>query len=377
MKLERRTLLTGFALLLAFIIGRYLLPDPTSGLTGLPGGVVDAVRAWKGAGVSEAELAPRAPMRRRIDRLQTKSDHIPAAVAQALRVGDPVDHHQRITDYLAKIDTANWEAVIDQFQFVSHQTGRTDDDLWNLAMVRIGQIAGESAMTEMRARGFDQDQILYGWAMTDPGAAKEWMETTGKTDKARGRFLQQLISGLAVADPALATQYMSTLDESEQRFCTGSLVKTLIQGGGIDSASHWLDQVLVSPASPELARQSFEEVARSVARTSTPDASGPGFAQDWFLRYGNSEWITTDTIGTAASRYQGEYAVNGLDFLLAVNKLPVLQQHSDYPPGLESVIQNAYRASPESLEQWFQTHPSAPFRDGAMRYYETLRGTGQ
>lgn len=377
MVLERRNLLTGSALLLAFIIGRYLLPDPTSGLTGLPSGVVDAVRAWKGAGVSEAELAPRAPMRRRIDRLQTKSDHIPAAVAQALKVGDPVEQHQRITDHLAKIDASNWESVINQFQFVSHQTGRTNDELWNLTMVRIGQVAGESAMKEMRARGFDQDQILYGWAMANPAAAKQWMETTGKTDKARGKFLQQLISGLAVADPSLATQYISTLDEGEQRFCTGSLVKTLIQANGIDSANQWLDQVLASPASPELARQAFDEVAGWVARTSTPDASGPGFAQDWFLRYGNSELITTDTVGNAAARYQGEYAVNGLDFLLALDQLPTLQQYSEYPPGLESVIQNAYRANPESLEKWFQNHPSAPFREGAMQYYKTLRDNGQ
>lgn len=374
MMLEKRTLATGLGLLLAFIAGRYLLPEPRSGFTGLPGEVVDAVLAWKGAGVLKGELAPEAPMRRRIDRLHTRPDRIPAAVVASLQVGDPVEQHQRITDHLTKIDASNWRDVIDRFQSASHQTGRRHDDLWKLTMVRIGQIAGADAIEEMKRRGFDQDQIFYGWAMASPDAARTWMETPGNTppDK-NGQYLRQLVSGMAIADPGTAMKYMATLPEDQQKSCAKDLVQNLVQGNGVDSASQWLDQVLDSPASDDLALWAFNEVVGIVTTTSAPDSTGPGFALEWFKRYADTGFITPDEVGSVAARYQGEYAASGLDFLQSASTLPVLQDRLANPPGLSTVIRNIYQSDPAAIDRWLQANPTAAFHDSAAKIYEEMK----
>lgn len=373
MMLEKRNLVTGLGMLLAFVAGRYLLPEPRSGFTGLPWDVVEAVQAWKGAGVRDGELAPKAPMRRRIDRLQTRPDRIPMAVVASLQVGDPVEQHQRITDHLAKIDAGNWRDVIDKFQSVSHQTGRRHDDLWNLTMVRIGQIAGAEAIEEMKRRGFEQDQVFYGWAMAYPDAARTWMETPGNTppDK-RGQYLDQLVSGMAIADPGTAMKYMATLPEDQQKSCARDLVHNLVQGNGVESASQWLDQVLDSPASDDFALWAFNEVVGIVTSTSSPDSTGPGFALEWFKRYADSGYITPEEVGLVAARYQGEYAAKGLDFLQAANNLPVLQDHLANPPGLSKVIQNIYQNDPAAIDRWLNANPTAAFHDTASEIYQEL-----
>jgi len=374
MTLDRQKLAVAFALLGGLLLGRYLLPDPASGLTGLPPEVVEAIRSGKLNEASPSSGNSTAALPRRRDgHVQTQVDPIPHRVGQTLALGDTVARVQQVTSDLQKMDASNWKQVIDQFEIISHQTGRTHPDLWKLAMMRVGQVAGAAGIEDIKARGFEQDQVFYGWAMADPAAAQAWFEEKGHEDPHALQFRQQLVEGMAVADPAKAMSYFATLSESDQQSCATDLVNGLVRTAGVDAASQWLDQVLASGASQGMSKRAFDEVAQLVAKTSKPDVTGLGFAQDWFLRYKDSPYITSEEIGTAASRFQGQYALNGLDFLMTMNQLPVVQGQSDNPPGLAQVMQNAYAHDPQKLEKWLQQNATAPFSEQASQIYASLR----
>ncbi|MES2920504.1 MAG: hypothetical protein V4819_03100 [Verrucomicrobiota bacterium] len=370
MKLNHKTLVAGAALMLAFIAGRYLLPDPTSGFTGLPAETVEAVQAWKRAGVDDTELAPRKDMRRRIDRLHTAPSRVSSAVNQALLLGDPVEQNQRITDYITKVDASNWKAVVEQFRQITRQTGRTHEHLWRIMMLRVGQVAGEEAINDNLARGGPlEDRILVGWAMADPAAARAWWESTGKTDeKTDPRLLQFLTGGMAVNDPAQTREFLSNLSEADKLSCVESVIWNTLQRNGLDSANAWLDHELANPTSTEVTRRTFDEVAKNALRTGV-GKQGPDPIADWFQRYGTSQYVSANHVASAADQYKGEASVRGLDFLLNVADLPAVREQAGNPPGLSSVIKRAYQGDPGGLESWLLANPSAPFRNRAIQSY--------
>lgn len=287
-----------------------------------------------------------------------------------LQTGDPVEMGQRIYDHLSNMDESNWQDLFDQTLKITKETGRTHDGLWEDVLIRTGQVAGEAVMDHWSEMGLEDHSgasrlAYYGWAMSDPDAAQQWLERNLETDSAAyRRLLPVLGGGMALNYPHKLPVFMAGLGPQEQLHCGKDLVRNLIQGGGIAEADRWLDEVMTDSWSPELAALTFNELARSVGRTVID--GDHQLASNWLDRYRDSENLTASHIDRIARSFWGATSIQGLDFLLGASNIPVMLDQQAEPPRLNDLVGKAYRSAPDDLEAWLNANRDAPFRESAI-----------
>lgn len=173
-------------------------------------------------------------------------DAVAGLTALAMSEADPIERHRRVSECLLRMDAGNWQAVMASFDTISKGTGRDNGEAWKLGLVRSGQVAGEAAMNEILADGFNKNETrcwstLYGWGMKDPRSALDWLQKAAADGhKVATVNYTSLLAGAALSNPSQALRLLDDLPAEVRNGCAGHLVWNVVQNSGTEA----LDDVL-------------------------------------------------------------------------------------------------------------------------------------
>ena len=358
-------------------MGRYIFPSPTSGVTGISPELVATAVEWEMQGLGVDDLKPTKSRRSLNERSQTPSKEVAKGFYEDLRTVDPIELDRRIMARMFDVDASNWEEVLDQFANITRDTGRTHAQWWGRMLIRVGQVAGEPALNSWLEKGLKEHETqaqaaLYGWAMTDPKRAQDWFLNMGEVDEGmRLGLLSWVVGGISLKNPELLTGFVALLPEEDQIRTVGHSVWNLMQAGGIERTSAWVDEIQNGDWSPAIKKRSFDEVTKAVSK-SVSSGAGVESSAKWFQDHRDSEFMTAGWIGSAAERHRLDFSVKGLDFLRETVDFPAMAGLESSPPGLAAVISNAFNHDPVMVESWLLENGSVPFRNQAIEQFASI-----
>ena len=368
--MKNRVFIHGFLLIVAFTLGRYVLPSPASGITGISD---EAVEAYRRGDLSKSPSISSRTIRKSPDQKKVVAERVAGALGQEMLIEDYFQRHRRIMERLDDIDASNWQEVYDEFRNTTRDFNIENDELWPKMLVKIGQEAGEEALNHWISEDQERYQehllhVMWGWAMADPLAAVQFYRSnTDLSPETKFRLLSRVAGGIALTNPGELAPFIATLSEEEQNQTIGHSVWNLIHGGGIERANDWLDDMEQNNFTEQFKTRSFQEVARAVTKRIAGTGGEPG--QEWFARYGSSDYMTPGLVGEAAAAFRNEHSLDGLEFLKTASDFPALRESQTNPPGLPAVIQNAANHDPDQLAQWLEKNRDAPFYPAAAQHY--------
>lgn len=174
-----------------------------------------------------------------IDRIRkAKPGDVGGLTGLAASSADPIEKQRLVSECLLHMTAENWREIVGSFDKISKESGRDAAELWKLAMLRSGQVAGEEAMNEHLTAGLKNRkqqswETLYGWGMKNPRAALEWLkkaEADGHETNAEN--YSAIIAGAALSDPQDALKLLAGIPADRRGGCAGHLTWNIVQNSG-------------------------------------------------------------------------------------------------------------------------------------------------
>jgi len=293
------------------------------------------------------------------------SEQMPQLLYRALEVADPVERRALILESFRGMDGSNWREMMDQFEKMTRKTGRSHEEEWRLAQMKIGQVAGRDAVEwwlEQRGTGAPLEQVVRGWAMTNPGEAVMWLDELEEQDPAlRRKVLPLVIAGAALSDGVAAVPLLRQLPVEERTACIGHFAWNLVQSGGLDAAVEWAVQTrrTARPGEEAYAERVGNEVFGKVISAAKGRNGGRALAGH-LTRLHEGFPIDEGHLGRAVTGLPG---TEGLDLLAGLVGSPVIEGGVESSPMLRLAVQRAKQAGPEAVEKWLEQNSSVPFAE--------------
>jgi hypothetical protein len=134
-----------------------------------------------------------------------------------------------------------------------HQQYQELNDLLTKMGQDFGWAALEPLMKEYPA-GFERwDSMIHGWAMAEPKAATDFINSLPEDNPRYGAALNGLIWGLAVKDGDYAGKVLLGLSEQDRSAVISSFSKSFVAAHGPDALSKWCEGAPVDIAASVLA----------------------------------------------------------------------------------------------------------------------------
>jgi hypothetical protein len=353
-------------LAIGFVAGR--ITSPTSAGVALENDSEDSpTRSSRTGNRPTPEAANTAFAKLRQDIRTAPSDKLPALVYLALESADPFVQRPLLDELYARMDASNFQAMTEELGRISRETGRAHHDEWLLIHTRAGQVAGQASMDRWRkANALDgqlAERSLWGWASSDPDAARQWLDTNDDlTQGLRGKFLSTILSGAVVHDPDRAIAMLLELPEADRNRCANEFSNQLIQNSGKDRALEWLRTLRTadpdSPFTASVTQKIFDRAIWSGANQTHADTMVRDLEQLSTIMPIDEAWITR-----AMGQIRDRKVTGGIDLLDQIAGSTTLKEIPLSDDVWQEAVGHALVRNREAVATWLENHPDSPIRE--------------
>jgi hypothetical protein len=276
---------------------------------------------------------------------------IDRTVRTALRDPNPVKRSLAFARLLESVSSDN--AIMVQ---ASLKENGANGEQWGLFNYAWGAADPDGALArlpdiEERHRDGFLNQLIPGWASTDPGGAIKYVEAM-EPGKGRDRMTGSLVGGLADNDIDTATDYVFQLsqggDKNAARYIE-SVAGEVLRNGGPEEGATWADRL-------EEGDVKAAALARVAGRFVDKD---PKAAARWVEQYADD-----DSAARAIEEVGDEWAER--DPSSAVEWLGSLPEGKGKAEGMSSALGEWARRDPTAASQYLAEMPSGGTRDAAI-----------
>lgn len=313
---------------------------------------------------------PKTRLRTEIDK--SSSGRMPAMVFRALETGDPVLREQLLASLLGRMDASNFQEMLDEVMRVSNETGREHTSDWILMNVRAGQVAGIAAMQSWKEKGLNSEAALktfYGWANTDPAAAREWMEQQRDLDPDRmSKFLNALTSGAVVHDPDRAKELFASLPEENRLDCLRDFTSSLVDNVGKDGTVDWLVSLQQtdkdSPYTQKVTMTVFDRLLWSGANRQNAVSMVTDLERLSTVMPIDEGWIVR-----GMGQIRDRKTTGGIELLDQLAQSPVFKNQQLTDRAWVSAVDFAIKRNPAAVGSWLAANPNSPIHQKVAETY--------
>ena len=295
------------------------------------------------------------------------SDKLPGLVYRALESADPFVQRPLLDELYARMDASNFLAMTEELNRISRETGRAHYEEWLLIHTRAGQVAGQATMdrwSESNAlNGQLAERSLWGWASSDPDAARKWLdEHADLAPDLRGKLLSTILSGAIINDADRAIAMLSQLPEAERDRCANAFTSQLIQNSGKDRALEWLRTVRAADPDSEFAtnvtRQVFDRAIWSGANQTHAGIMVRDLEQLSTIMPIDETWINR-----AMGQIRDRKVTGGIDLLDQIASSNTLKDIPLSDGVWQGDVGHALQRNRAAVETWLENHPNSPIHD--------------
>jgi|GEM_PF-4476672 len=243
----RTRLLVLLSLPLAFVLGRVTAPGPSTSRSGSTSSAAASssaatVTLANGQAANSGSTLDRGIAAASILDPEATIDSLVAIVAK-----EPpgLARFALLHAALQRITRENWHAAL-VTMWKARAEGLINDEEVRFFLQRLGEAAGPAALEGFKPKDpvnawetHSGRFAMMGWAMSDPAAAKAWLET-----QPAGRYHDGMLwgyaLGLGLRDAPAALQAMQTLEPGEQRRLLSTALNGISGSGYQPLAEAWL-----------------------------------------------------------------------------------------------------------------------------------------
>ncbi|HEY3789131.1 MAG TPA: hypothetical protein VGL71_09760 [Urbifossiella sp.] len=325
-----------------------------------------------------ATFAPPEAPRRLTDTAEESTPEARAALTErvrsALSDSDELARQGRISALLANMTASNWPSIMHGFATATLQDGRKNDSEWEMAMKRIGQVAGADGMNYYFQEGVKErnmaasGQCLKGFATAHPDEARSWY-TQLPDGVEKSQLRGALVVGLTESAPGKARDFVEALPPQERIGSVGDLVIGTIQSAGYGAANQLLAHAADlakdgDAANAEYASAIFKTYSDRVFQISAQHHS-PETACRWLDDNLGKPYVTPGVVAKAAANYANEDPARALDWLEA--SVASRGDASLLQAGAQGLV--ARWNDEAGIATWLNNHPTDQLYDPLAQSY--------
>ncbi len=290
---------------------------------------------------------------------------LPRLAYRALELPDASERREALLEAIrSSPDAATCLEILEQFNLITRETGRTHAPLFSAALFEGGKLYGTD-MLDAWMRSSESPsyrrlwESLYGAAYANPAAALAWLDRPDVSAYAeRGKLISAVIGGAALNDPDQASALMAALPPEERHASIQNFVYNVTQSHGISRTVDWMLEVQASAGPAE--SQYASSVEAHVFSKLVGAAGSTGGTQELarhLERIHNARPISQSRILETLSRLGQEPALALLDHL-ASSQVKVL----DSAGGLQNTLalHLADGRAGTAAADWLERNPESP-----------------
>lgn len=364
---------------IGFVAGR-MSPPSSAGVTAGPEEPGNAKARIRAGGRPPADAANTAFARLRQEIRSAAPDQLAGLLYRALEPSDPFVQRALLDELYARMDATNFVAMSDALNRISLETGRAHHDEWLLLHTRTGQVAGQAAMDRFSAAaalgGQPAGRALWGWASTDPEAARKWLDAHAElAPDLRDRLLSSIASAAILHDPDRAIGMLAALPEAVRNRSSNEFCNQLVQHCGKDRAIEWLKSVRAAEPDSDFAasvsRQVFDRAVWAGANQTNAAVMVRDLEQLAAIMPIDEGWISR-----AMGQIRDRKVTGGIDLLDQIARNPALKEIPLSDGVWHSAVGHALQRNRESVATWLENHPDSPIHDSVAAMYSGSRMPG-
>lgn len=201
-----------------------------------------------------------------------------AAMAEIIRIGDPLDRQAALLDLVSRLAPGDFAAFAEQYRNSDHFADSGGEyEIILRAWAKADPFAALDDATKRGSRG-DASTILAAWAGADPAAAEQWARANHEGDGPNG-YLSAVIRGIAAHDVNLAASLAADLPRSRERGAAMDAITRALFLQGNEAAMDFPASIQDPQVRDGFVWMISERLARKDAQT----------AADWLASFPNGE----------------------------------------------------------------------------------------
>jgi hypothetical protein len=204
-----------------------------------------------------------------------------------------IQRWQKFTTSLNEITKANWQEYLRGMAERTVKTGATFQQEWELALTRIGQVAGKEALVVWRkedeaAQEFTKSwRGMVGWATMEPNAARKWWD-----ELPSGEYKNQLAGamtwGFAQAGETVLTDFFLGAPDWVQGKVGKDAVRALTANQDFNASARLVAEY--AKKHPQPAQSLFTEVLK-IRLNAAQLEQKPEVMADWLKPHLNQSYL--------------------------------------------------------------------------------------
>jgi hypothetical protein len=180
--------------------------------------------------------------------------------------------------------------------------------------------------------------LTYGWAMSRPADAVDWLNSLPVESESRKRSLRGLMSGLAAGDGELAGKVLASLAPEDQPQAALGFANSMIQNHGLEQFDRWL-----STADPEIATLAIQQSAFRAGQQPLSQLV------PWLVRH--DEAAGAERITAAFQKWTRSEPDAAIEWMF---------QQAPKAGGSDALYTVLTQVDTEAVVQWVGRHPNHP-----------------
>jgi hypothetical protein len=245
---------------------------------------------------------------------------------ELLSLPNEIQRWERFSESLKTVTKTNWSNYLQSYAEHTIKTGAAFNEQWELAVTRIGEVAGKDALEIWKAEEALSGKFtkcwrgLVGWAAQDPAGAKAWWEAMAGGEM-KNQLAGALIWGLSQKSAEEVTKFFLNAPDWVQQRVGGDVVRALTIAGDFNASAKfvaaWSEKLRKDAEGP---RKLFGEVIR--IRQGAANLEGkPEATCQWLLAHGGQKYLNLEGVKSAALAWAEKDPAKALEWAVAFNTL--------------------------------------------------------
>ncbi len=283
------------------------------------------------------------------------------AAPPLLGMPNEIQRWAKFSESMKAMTKANWRDYLEGCTQQTIQTGATFTEQWELALTRIGEVAGKDALETWKAEEAATGKFtkcwrgLVGWAAQDPAGAKAWWEGLAGGEM-KNQLAGALVWGLSQKSADEVTKFFLSAPDWVQQRVGGDAVRALTIAVDFNASAKfvaaWSEKLGKDAEGP---RKLFGEVIRIRQGAATLEGKPEATCQ-WLLAHGGQKYLNLEGVKSAALAWAEKDPAKALEWAVAFNTL----EPTRVKQAPQAVAELWAKKSIDEVSNWVIEHADSP-----------------
>ncbi len=273
----------------------------------------------------------------------------------------------KFSESMKAMTKANWREYLEGCTRQTIQTGATFNEQWELALTRIGEVAGKEALEAWKAEEAATGKFtkcwrgMVGWAAQDPAGARAWWEALAAGEM-KNQLAGALVWGLSQKSADEVTKFFLNAPDWVQQRVGGDAVRALTIAGDFNASAKfvaaWSDKLGKDADGP---RKLFGEVIR-IRQGAANLESKPEATCQWLLAHGGQKYLNLEGVKSAALAWAAKDPAKAFQWAASFNT----QETTRVKQTPQAVAELWAKKNLDEISDWTVNHPESPGLEAAI-----------